>query len=283
MPLTTLLHYLVKFDADILSTSLSSRTGPPAHRVRESVDLCWSKWRPNFILHYLSNSPELNRKPCRPLTGGIPPRAFAWFSLGGQCPLAAWKFDYEMVHSEVYLNKYVVSIVPFSTSECPDCSQMSNNNNNNNNHQLDQPVITRITSPPPAIQKTALFACIRFLIFHPFSRGGGQLTPFAPMCGRPWHSARPHLQEPDQGSAAARWGVQWSWSASDCASRECRKKIHACIAADGMHFEHALLTLRFTNICWNAVDDHAFDNERTKSFVSVNGAFWISHFNDFTM
>ena len=24
-----------------------------------------------------------------------------------------WKFDYEMVHSEVYLNKYVVSIAPF--------------------------------------------------------------------------------------------------------------------------------------------------------------------------
>jgi len=25
-----------------------------------------------------------------------------------------------MVHSEVYLNKYVVSIAPFSTSVCPD-------------------------------------------------------------------------------------------------------------------------------------------------------------------
>jgi len=33
------------------------------------------------------------------------------------------KFDYEMVHSEVYLNKYVVSITPFSTPACPDCSQ----------------------------------------------------------------------------------------------------------------------------------------------------------------
>ena len=63
-----------------------------------------------------------------------------------------------MVHSEVYLNKYVVSIAPFSTPACPDCSQN--------------------------IQKTALF-CIFSLfnfssIFH-----GGQLTPFAPMCGRP--------------------------------------------------------------------------------------------------
>jgi len=66
-----------------------------------------------------------------------------------------------MVHFEVYLNKYVVSIAPFSTSACPDCSQN--------------------------IQKTAVFfACFRFLIFNPFSRGGGQLTPFATMCGRPW-------------------------------------------------------------------------------------------------
>jgi len=47
------------------------------------------------------------------------------------------------VHSEVYLNKYVVSIAPFSTPA--------------------------FTSTP--IQKTALFACFRFLIFHPFSRG----------------------------------------------------------------------------------------------------------------
>ena len=31
-----------------------------------------------------------------------------------------WKFDYEVVHSEVYLNNYVVSIAPFSTSACPD-------------------------------------------------------------------------------------------------------------------------------------------------------------------
>jgi len=29
------------------------------------------------------------------------------------------KFDYEMVHSEVYLNKYVVSLAPFSTPAYP--------------------------------------------------------------------------------------------------------------------------------------------------------------------
>ena len=34
-----------------------------------------------------------------------------------------WKFDYEMVHSGVYQNKYVVSVEPFSTPACPDCSQ----------------------------------------------------------------------------------------------------------------------------------------------------------------
>ena len=49
-----------------------------------------------------------------------------------------------MVHSGVYLNKYVVSIAPFSIPACPDCSQN--------------------------IQKTAFFACFRFIIFRPFSR-----------------------------------------------------------------------------------------------------------------
>jgi len=33
------------------------------------------------------------------------------------------KFDYEMVHSEVYVNKYAVSVAPFSISACPDYSQ----------------------------------------------------------------------------------------------------------------------------------------------------------------
>ena len=49
-------------------------------------------------------------------------------------------------------------------------------NNNNNNHQLDQPVITRITSPPPAIQKTAFLHAFCFLIFHLFSRGSADPT-----------------------------------------------------------------------------------------------------------
>jgi len=31
-----------------------------------------------------------------------------------------------MVHSEVQLNKYVVSMAPFSTPACPDCSQNIN-------------------------------------------------------------------------------------------------------------------------------------------------------------
>jgi len=61
------------------------------------------------------------------------------------------------VHSEVYLNKYVVSIAPFST-----------------------PAFT-----PPPFRKLVFFACFRFLIFHPFFQGG-ELTPFAPMCERPW-------------------------------------------------------------------------------------------------
>jgi len=62
-----------------------------------------------------------------------------------------------MVHSGVYLNKYVVSIAPFSTPACPDCSQN--------------------------IHKTALFACFRFFNFSSIFRGG-QLTTFSSMCGR---------------------------------------------------------------------------------------------------
>ena len=34
------------------------------------------------------------------------------------CHLKRRKFDYKMAHSEVYLNKYVVSIAPFSTPAC---------------------------------------------------------------------------------------------------------------------------------------------------------------------
>ena len=51
-----------------------------------------------------------------------------------------------MVPSEVYLNKYVVSIAPFSTLACPDCSQN--------------------------IQKTAVLHVFAFLIFHSFFQGG---------------------------------------------------------------------------------------------------------------
>ena len=80
--------------------------------------------------------------------------ASAGFWLGGSMPPCRlrrrkfWKFVYEMVHSEVYLNTHVVSIAPFSTPACPDWSQ-------------------NITWT----YKTALFACYCFLIFHPFSRG----------------------------------------------------------------------------------------------------------------
>ena len=64
-----------------------------------------------------------------------------------------------------YLNKYVVSIAPFSTPAC-------------------QPVITRITSPSPhPIQKTVFCMYSLFNFSSIFQRG--QLTPFANMCGRP--------------------------------------------------------------------------------------------------
>ena len=44
------------------------------------------------------------------------------------------------------------------------------NNNNNNHHELDQPVITRITSPP--FRKLHFLSAFVFFIFHPlFERG----------------------------------------------------------------------------------------------------------------
>ena len=52
-----------------------------------------------------------------------------------------------MVHSEVYLNKYVANIAPFSP-----------------------------------LQKTALLACFRFLIFRPFFHGGSAY----PICPYVW-------------------------------------------------------------------------------------------------
>jgi len=53
------------------------------------------------------------------------------------------KSDYKMVQSEVYLNKYVVSIAPFST-----------------------PAFT------PNSENCSFLAYFRFLIYHPFFQGG---------------------------------------------------------------------------------------------------------------
>ena len=61
-----------------------------------------------------------------------------------------------MVHSKVYLNKYVVSTAPFS--------------------------YFAFTRTP--IQKTGLFCMFSLFNFSSIF-AGGQLTPFAPMCGRP--------------------------------------------------------------------------------------------------
>ena len=113
-----------------------------------------------------------------------------------------------MVRSEVYLNKYVVSIAPFSTRACPDCSQN--------------------------IQKTALFcmfALFNFLAIFPGGGGGqaGQLTPFAPMCGRPCRKIL--LLRRARQNATIAGGAR---SGSACQRRRC------CIEMKDRQEEHKL-------------------------------------------
>ena len=135
-----------------------------------SVALVCYRWRYDRDVEYSGN---IDRSRGEAYWKSLHPRASAVFWLGGvNAPLPPerrkfWKFDYEMVYSEVYLNKYVVSIAPFST-----------------------PAFT----PPQPVQKTALFCMFSLLIFHPFSRVG-QLTPFAPMCGCPWLQRLRHYEK----------------------------------------------------------------------------------------
>ena len=88
------------------------------------------------------------------------PRVSAGFWLGRSMPPCRlkrrkfWKSDYKMVQSEVYLNKYVVSIVPFST-----------------------PAFT----PNSENCSFCIFSLFNLSSIFP---GGSQLTLFAPMCGR---------------------------------------------------------------------------------------------------
>ena len=73
-----------------------------------------------FCLHHTDNNFVLHRN-------------VRWILVRGSMPPCRLrrrkfrKFDYEMVHFELYLNQYVVSIAPFSTPACPDCSQNNYN------------------------------------------------------------------------------------------------------------------------------------------------------------
>jgi len=69
---------------------------------------------------------------------------------------------YSKIYSKVYLNKYVVSIAPFS--------------------------YPTFTPTPHAYSENwsfCMFSLFNFLSIF----SGGQQTPFAPICGRPWFSA----------------------------------------------------------------------------------------------
>ena len=79
-----------------------------------------------------SHDAAANSRIGQPVTDMQPRRQLgtsAGFWLGGSMPpyrprrRKFRKFNYEMVHSEVYLNKYVVIIAPFCTPACPDCFQ----------------------------------------------------------------------------------------------------------------------------------------------------------------
>ena len=63
-----------------------------------------------------------------------------------------------MVHSEVYLNNYVVSVAPFSTPACSDCYYNIGLN----------------------IESCSFLHVFAFLIFHPFFQGVS--CPHLPLC-----------------------------------------------------------------------------------------------------
>jgi len=75
-----------------------------------------------------------------------------------------------MVHSEVYLNKYVVSIAPFS--------------------------------PSHPFRKLLFIACFRFLIFHPFFQGGGSADPICPYVRTPTAGRHINLEKTERHLAS---------------------------------------------------------------------------------
>ena len=101
-------------------------------------------WRKKLTWYFMQLQSKVPKVNCSKSRGQVPhgylatpmTRGVRWhtgtsagFWLGGSMPPCRLKrkkfrtFDYEMAHSEIYLNKYVVSIAPFSTPACPDCSQ----------------------------------------------------------------------------------------------------------------------------------------------------------------
>ena len=120
--------------------------------------------------HYVTSQPSRDqlRRVIRPVTANHTGTS-AGFWLGGSMP--PWrlrrrkfrKFDYEMVHSEVYLNKYVVSTQHSAVLyTCLPWLLSKYNINTNENCFF------------------CTFSLFNFSSVFP----GGQLTPFAAICGR---------------------------------------------------------------------------------------------------
>ena len=119
------------------------------------------------------------------------PRASAGFWLGGQCPLAAWgEENFENLATKWCILKYiwinVVSTAPFST-----------------------PAFT-----PHHLHSENLSFCMFSLFnFSSIFQEGGQLTPFAPMCGRP---CLPHSRRSLSNLACERLAISASYTIKLC-------------------------------------------------------------------
>ena len=135
-----------------------------------SVALVCYRWRYDRDVEYSGN---IDRSRGEAYWKSLHPRASAVFWLGGSMPPCRLSEEnFENLTTKWCILKYIWINMWTAYRRC-----------------------LHLPSPPPQpVQKTALFCMFSLLIFHPFSRVG-QLTPFAPMCGRPWLHRQRHYEK----------------------------------------------------------------------------------------